>query len=71
MHENYMKDWETPPWNEPETIYWYISDKEDEKGKPRNVWGFDTYKVAQQYAELFGGHVEITRPDKQTDLFNF
>lgn len=50
---------------------WDEVDKDCEiYGEPLNVWGFDTFEAAQQYADLFGGHVEITRPDKQLDLFN-
>ena len=70
MNEGYMRDYKEPPWNEPRVVYWYVSDEGDKKGEPRNVWGFDTFEAAQQYVDEFGGHVEITRPDKQLDLFN-
>ena len=70
MNEGYMRDYKEPPWNVPKVTYWYISDELDKNGKPRNLWGFDTFEAAQQYADDFGGHVEITRPDKQLDLFN-
>lgn len=69
-NEGYMRNYQYPPWNKPEVIYWYVSDKMDKNGEPLNVWGFDTFEAAQQYADLFGGHVEITRPDGQFDLFN-
>ena len=60
-----MKDWQYPSWTEPKIIYWYVSNDD-----PETAWGFDTHAAALQYAEIFDGHVEITRPDKQLDLFN-
>ena len=65
MTKQYMKNWQPPKWTKPQTIYWYVDDN-----NPEHTWGFDTYEAALQYALIFDGHVEITRPDNQLDLFN-
>lgn len=55
-------EYETPPWNKPEDIYWCIHPN-------GHCWGFDTYEAAKSWADFFGGHVEITRANGQMELF--
>lgn len=64
-----MADYKYPPWNKPKVIFWYVSNETDKNGNPINVWGFDNYSAAQNYVDIFGGHIEITRPDNQIELF--
>lgn len=69
MNNKCLTDYEYPSWNKPKVIYWFISKETDNHGNALYVWGFDNYPDAQNYVDIFGGHIEVTRPDKQLELF--